>query len=146
MKSGEPTKKCAITIAALTALTISAPTAAADPVVPSPPPPDITHHAAQSPPGPPAPPLEGVPHLPSPENLPPGTSDTPTEPAESRGLSYLRDLWHAYQTQEISGADALLLLTQRPLDPNAAPPPGVPAGPQPPAQPAQPAPPPPPAP
>ena len=45
-------------------------------------------------------------------------------------MSYLRELWHAYQTQEVSGGDALLLLTQRPMDATSAPPPGMPAGPQ----------------
>ena len=45
-------------------------------------------------------------------------------------MAYLRDLWHAVQTQEISGSGALLLLTQRPMDADTAPPPGVPAGPQ----------------
>ena len=78
---------------------------------------------------PPPPPAE-VPHLFSPENLPPGTSDVPVEPPQSRGTSYLRDLLHAYQTQEISGKDALLLLTQRPLDANAMPTNGMPTGPQ----------------
>lgn len=72
---------------------------------------------------------EGVPHLASPNNLPPGTTTTPV--TQSR-LGYLRDLWHAMRTQEVSGSDALLLLTQRPLS----------SGPQA----AQPAPPPPPAP
>lgn len=68
---------------------------------------------------------DGVPHLMSPENLPPGTSTIPQ--TQSR-LSYVRDLWHAMQTQEVSGSDALLLLTQRPLSANPAP--GMPAGPQ----------------
>ena len=49
---------------------------------------------------------------------------------QGRGTSYLRDLWHAVQTQDISGKDALLLLTQRPLDANAMPTNGLPAGPQ----------------
>ena len=71
-----------------------------------------------------------MPHLSSPENLPPGTSDVPLEPEQGRGTSYLRDLWHAVQTQDISGKDALLLLTQRPLDANAMPTNGLPAGPQ----------------
>ncbi|MFY9921003.1 MAG: hypothetical protein WAL26_21790, partial [Mycobacterium sp.] len=71
-----------------------------------------------------------VPHLLSPENLPPGTSDVPLDPPQSRGTSYLRDLWHAVQTQDISGKDAILLLTQRPLDANAMPTNGLPAGPQ----------------
>ncbi|BBX70065.1 hypothetical protein [Mycolicibacterium psychrotolerans] len=58
-----------------------------------------------------APPAE-VPHLSSPENLPPGTTETPT--TQTR-LGYLRDLWHAMQTEEVTGSDALLLLTQRPM-------------------------------
>ena len=45
-------------------------------------------------------------------------------------MSYLRELWHAYQTQEVSGGDALLLLTQRPMDATSTPPPGMPVGPQ----------------
>jgi hypothetical protein len=82
----------------------------------------------------PAAPADGVPHLSSLENLPPGTTDTPLD-AEPRGLTYLRDIWHAYQTQEVSGRDALLLLTQRPMDANASPPPGMPANPTPPLPP-----------
>ncbi|OBA90255.1 hypothetical protein A5662_02120 [Mycobacteriaceae bacterium 1482268.1] len=77
----------------------------------------------------PAPPAE-VQHLSSPQNLPPGTTDVPLEAGPGRTASYLRDLWHAVQTQEISGKGALLLLTQRPLDPNAMPTNGLPAGPQ----------------
>ena len=71
-------------------------------------------------------PTESVPHLASPENLPPGTSTTP--PASTSRLGYLRDLWHAMQTQEVSGSDALLLLTQRPM--TSSPKPGMSAGPQ----------------
>lgn len=74
-------------------------------------------------------PAKSVPHLSSPENLPPGT--TADAPTQSGGrLSYWRQLWQAYHTQEVSGGDALLLLTQRPLDANATPPAGMPAGPQ----------------
>lgn len=73
---------------------------------------------------------QGVPHLPSLDNLPPGASAAPPS-SEGRGVSYLRDLWHAVQTQEISGAGALLLLTQRPMNPDSAPP-GVPSRPLPP--------------
>ena len=72
-------------------------------------------------------PPNGMPHLSSPENLPPGTTDTP--PDGDQPLGYLRDIWHAYQTQEVSGRDALLLLTQRPMSANAAPPPGMSANP-----------------
>lgn len=67
---------------------------------------------------------DGVPHLASPDNLPPGTSVTPTPQAK---LGYFRDLWHAMRTQEVSGSDALLLLTQRPMSSSA----GMPVGPQP---------------
>jgi hypothetical protein len=76
----------------------------------------------------------GMPHLSSPENLPPGTTDTPPDNS-GNGVSYLRDIWHAYQTQEVDGKGALLLLTQRPMDANAVPPPGMPANPTPPTAP-----------
>jgi hypothetical protein len=82
----------------------------------------------------PATPPNGVPHLSSPENLPPGTTDTPPDNS-GHGMSYLRDIWHAYQTQEVDGKGALLLLTQRPMNANAAPPPGMPANPTPPTAP-----------
>ena len=73
-----------------------------------------------------------MPHLSSPENLPPGTTDAPPDAGQPRTLGYLRDLWHAVQTQEVSGRDALLLLTQRPMNADAAPPPGMSANPTPP--------------
>ena len=113
------------------------------PVPPPPPPPPAQMQAAGDPAAPAAAPAE-VPHLASPENLPPGTVDDPSGPTQPR-LTYLRELWHAMQTQEVSGSDALLLLTQRGMDANSAPPPGMPAGPQAPLPPA-PAPVPPPAP
>lgn len=104
------------------------------PVVPAPaPPPAAPADPAAAPVAPlaasdqPAP-ADGVPHLSSPENLPPGTTDLPTQ--QGTRLSYWRDLWHAYQTQEVSGSDALLLLTQRPMDADSMPPAGMPAGPQ----------------
>lgn len=106
----------------------TAPPALADPVDP---PPQL--------PSPAAAPVAGVPHLSSPQNLPPGTTDVPVDPPQGRRMSYLRDLWHAVQTQEIKGGDALLLLTQRPMDANAVPPPGMPADPQPPTPPGAPA-------
>jgi hypothetical protein len=68
-----------------------------------------------------------VQHLSSPDNLPPGTSAD--APAPQGRLNYWRELLHAMHTQDVSGSDALLLLTQRPLDANAAPPAGMPAGP-----------------
>ncbi|MCV7192828.1 hypothetical protein [Mycolicibacterium brumae] len=66
-------------------------------------------------------PEEGVPHLSSPDNLPPGTSNTPAQQS-SAGGTYLRELWHAYKTQEVTGSELLLLLSQRPMS-NGAPPP-----------------------
>ncbi|MGE2836008.1 hypothetical protein, partial [Mycobacterium sp. SMC-4] len=93
-------------------LLMGAPSAAAQPLPPTPPAPvvpapvqPVVTSSAQ-------PVVEGVPHLASPDNLPPGTTTTPV--SQSR-LDYLRDLWHAMRTQEVSGSDALLLLTQRPL-------------------------------
>jgi hypothetical protein len=131
-------------VGAIAALLLAAPSATAEPLIPIPPPPPPPAQTApvEALAADPAPPPEAVPHLPSPENLPPGTVDDPVTPSQPR-LTYLRELWHAVQTQEVSGSDALLLLTQRPLDANAAPPPGVPAGPQPPLPPLPPAPPPP---
>lgn len=61
---------------------------------------------------------DGVPHLPSPDNLPPGTTDTPPQ---TRNLGYLREIWHAMQTQDVTMSDALLLLAQRPMSSTAAP-------------------------
>ncbi|ORA53034.1 transglycosylase [Mycolicibacterium chubuense] len=80
---------------------------------------------------------DGVPHLVSPQNLPPGTTVDPSQVTDaSPNVTYLKDIWHAIQTQEISGKDALLALTQRPLtsgpaalDPVAPPAPGAPVPP-----------------
>lgn len=130
------------------ALTL-APTAFADPLpaVPLPPAPAPADPAVVTPPAPasdgtvqaaaadPAAPPAEVPHLSSLQNLPPGTTDTPPDPNQDTGLTYLKDLWHAVQTQEVSGKDALLLLTQRPMDADAVPPPGMPANPTPPLPP-----------
>jgi hypothetical protein len=107
---------------ALAAAVVSAPGALADPPTPAPPPPDTTDQAA---PGP-------VPHLSSPQNLPPGTSATPVDGTESAGSAYAQSVWEAIQDHDISWGQALILLAQRPMDPNATPPPGVAAGPQPP--------------
>ncbi|KUI04604.1 transglycosylase [Mycolicibacterium acapulense] len=58
----------------------------------------------------------GVPHLASPDNLPAGTTvDRAQAGADSPNVSYLKEIWHAIQTQDITGKDALLALTQRPL-------------------------------
>ncbi|NTY61918.1 hypothetical protein [Mycolicibacterium sphagni] len=100
------------------------PTDPADPAVPIPVATDTNPQVAVAAPvAAPAP----VQHLSSPDNLPPGTS-ADAIPPQGR-LGYWRDLLHAMRTQEVSGSDALLLLTQRPLDADTAPPPGMPAGP-----------------
>ncbi|MDF2822882.1 MAG: Transglycosylase domain protein [Mycobacterium sp.] len=114
--------------------------------VPAPPAPvdDVNQVAAgELPPVP-----QEISHLPSPENLPPGATEVPVGPQESANVGYLKELWHAVQTQEISGGDMLLALAQRPLTdgpaPAAAPPapvPGAPAPlPPPPGEPLPPAP------
>ena len=61
---------------------------------------------------------DGVPHLTSPDNLPPGTTDTPPQP---RTLGYLREVLHAIGNHDVSMSDALLLLAQRPMSSTAAP-------------------------
>ena len=140
MKFGNDVKLASIVgAAALAALTLTAPAALAEPGPPAPPIP-VPAPVPAAPLGAEAPAqvietgaagaaVEAAPHLPSPENLPPGTSDAPVAPSQPR-LTYLRDLWHAMQTQEVSGGDALLLLTQRPMVADAPSPPGLPPGPQ----------------
>jgi hypothetical protein len=101
-----------------------------------------------------------VPHLSSPDNLNPGTTtDRAGVTDSSPNVSYLKEIWHAIQTQDVSGTDALLALTQRPLttpdratgqaptlpgqlppDPALAPPPPPAPAPGQPAPPAPPAP------
>lgn len=132
-------------VAVIGALTLASTALADPPVVPLPPGPAPADQAAITPPAPdgtvqeaaaaPAMPPAPVPHLSSPENLPPGTTDAPPNPNQPRSLAYLQDLWHAVQTQEVSGKDALLLLTQRPMNADAVPPPGMPANPTPPTAP-----------
>ena len=58
-----------------------------------------------------------VPHLPSPENLPPGTTQTAPE---RRTLGYLRDIWNSVRTEDVTMSDMLFLIAQRPM--TAAPP------------------------
>ena len=55
----------------------------------------------------------GVPHLPSPNNLPPGTTGEPVASTDNPNVSYLRDLWHAYQDKQIDRNELLLGLAQR---------------------------------
>jgi resuscitation-promoting factor RpfA len=88
---------------------------------------------------------DGVPHLASPDSLPPGsTMDPAANGADSPNVSYLKDLWQAVQNHDISGKEALIMgLGQRGMNtpyPQQAPGPNVPVTP-PPADPAAPPPP-----
>jgi hypothetical protein len=75
-------------------------------------------------------PAAGVPHLVSPTNLPPGTTEDRSQlPSQGRNLTYIKELWHAIQTQDVSVNDAILGFAQRPLD-SAPSPGGLPADPQ----------------
>ncbi|MHA3021471.1 hypothetical protein ACXPWS_14575 [Mycobacterium sp. BMJ-28] len=113
----------------LAALALAAPAAAdsADAPPPAVPAADATAQAPAAP----------VPHLPSPDALPPGATMDPSvmAGAESPRVSYLRDLWTAVQNQEISGKEALVLgLAQRGMDtpaPVQAPAPVIDPGPAP---------------
>jgi hypothetical protein len=87
----------------------------------------------------PAPP-NGVQHLPSPDNLPPGSTMDPAATAgDSPNVSYLKDLWQAVQSHDISGKEALIMgLGQRGMNtpyPDQAPGPNVPVTPADPAAP-----------
>ncbi|MEO3758094.1 transglycosylase family protein [Mycobacterium sp. B14F4] len=139
---------------ALWALHADAPLQPAPPLPPVPPVP-----APPAPPAPgvpaapadslaaPAPGPDGTPHLVSPENLPPGTTvDRAQFTDDSPNVSYLKEIWHAIQTQDITGKDALLALTQRPLTTPDTPGGAAPNLPGAPVDPAAPVPPPPPAP
>lgn len=57
-----------------------------------------------------------VPHLPSPDNLPPGTTQTAPE---RRTLGYLRDIWNTARTEDVTMSDMLLLIAQRPMSTGA---------------------------
>lgn len=131
------------------ALVAMASPAGADPVVPAeplvpvsivpPPPPATTVQsadtdavAAQLPP-------DGVPHLASPDALPPGSTLDPSVVAgESPNVSYLKGLWQAVQDGELSGTEALVLgFAQRDMNtpyPDQPPGPTVPITPGDPAQ------------
>ena len=112
-----------------------APAAAADPVDSAEPEPQVVADVAVLPaatpvvPAPavvtPAPasvsaaPADGVSHLPSPDNLPPGTTQVAPEGPK---MSYLRYLWQAVHTPGVTMGDALMLIEQRPMDAQSAPP------------------------
>jgi len=91
----------------------------------------------------PAAPPNGVPHLASPDALPPGSTLDP-QGQDSPNVSYLKDLWQAVQNHEISGKEALIMgMAQRGMNtpiPNQAPGPNVPITPGDPSLPPPPAP------
>jgi hypothetical protein len=79
-------------------------------------------------------PPDGVPHLASPENLPPGsTMDPSLTVGDGPNVSYLKDLWQAVQNHDISGKEALIMgLAQRGMNtpyPQQAAGPNVPVAP-----------------
>ncbi|MGJ6124226.1 hypothetical protein QN239_16815 [Mycolicibacterium sp. Y3] len=119
------TKILTALVGGVAALLLAAP-AAADPTdAPPQPPAPVVDVAA---PGASVASVDGVPHLASPDALPPGSTMDPSvmAGAESPRVSYLRDLWNAVQSREISGKEALVLgLAQRGMDtPNPATVPG----------------------
>ncbi len=76
----------------------------------------------------------GIPHLASPDAPPPGSTMDPTAAgADGPNTSYLKDLWQAVQSHDISGKEALIVgLSQRGMNtpiPEQAPGPNVPTGP-----------------
>jgi hypothetical protein len=80
-------------------------------------------------------PPDGIPHLASPDAPPPGSTMDPNEagPGDSPNVSYLKDLWQAVQSHDISGKEALMMgLAQRGMNtpyPDQAPGPNVPVSP-----------------
>ena len=108
MCTGQPRRRAAAGLGALIALTLlSAPGAGADPIDPAGPSSPAAVEAAPA----------AMPHLPSPDNLPPGTTQTAPE---RRTLGYLRDIWNTVRTEDVTMSDMLFLIAQRPM--TAAPP------------------------
>lgn len=118
--SWAPVRRACLGLAAFCAglAVLSAPAALADPAEPAPAPVVPVDATTQAVSADPTQLTDGVPHLPSPGNLPPGTTDAPTQ---TRNMGYLRDIWHAIQTQDVTMGDALLLLAQRPMTATAGP-------------------------
>lgn len=108
MCTGQPRRRAAAGLGALIALTLlTAPGAGADAVDPAEPSSPVAVEAAPA----------ATPHLPSPDNLPPGTTQTAPE---RRTLGYLRDIWNSVRTEDVTMSDMLFLIAQRPM--TAAPP------------------------
>ncbi len=122
MCTGQPRRRAAAGLGALIALTLfTAPGAGADPIDPEVPPSPAAGEVPSSPTPVEAAPA-ATPHLPSPDNLPPGTTQTAPE---RRTLGYLRDIWNSVRTEDVTMSDMLFLIAQRPMTaaPPAAPPP-----------------------
>jgi len=117
MCTGQPRRRAAAGLGALIALTLlTAPGAGADPIDPAEPSSPAAVEVPSSPAAVEAAPA-GMPHLPSPDNLPPGTTQTAPE---RRTLGYLRDIWNSVRTEDVTMSDMLFLIAQRPM--TAAPP------------------------
>lgn len=128
-------------VAPTTLVPVPADPAAAAPAAPAAAPAAVAAPAAPAAPGDPAAPgaptvvaaglQDGVQHLPSPQAPPPGTSTDPGQ-AGNPNVSYLKELWHAVQNEEIDKNDLLLALAQRsftsPIPADAAVPAPAPAG------------------
>ena len=84
-------------------------------------------------------PPDGMPHLASPDAPPPGSTMDPNVDPDGPNVSYLKDLWQAVQSHDISGKEALMMgLAQRGMNtpyPDQAPGPNVPVMPGDPAVP-----------
>jgi len=120
MCTGQPRRRAAAGLGALIALTLlTAPGAGADPIDPAEPSSPAGGEVPSSPAAVEAAPA-GMPHLPSPDNLPPGTTQTAPE---RRTLGYLRDIWNSVRTEDVTMSDMLFLIAQRPMtaEPPAAP-------------------------
>lgn len=64
-------------------------------------------------------PPDGVPHLTTPDHLPPGTTQEKTQnQGGTRG--YLKDIWQAVRSGDVSTGEALLLIAQRPMNSTTA--------------------------
>jgi hypothetical protein len=117
MCTGQPRRRAAAGLGALIALTLlTAPGAGADPIDPAGPSSPAAVEVPSSPAAVEAAPA-ATPHLPSPDNLPPGTTQIAPE---RRTLGYLRDIWNSVRTEDVTMSDMLFLIAQRPM--TAAPP------------------------
>jgi hypothetical protein len=115
-------------LAVLGGLIATAPPALGDPQDPAPPP-TPGQAVAQSAAGGSDVPPDGMPHLSSPNNLPPDTTDTPVD-TQSNKLNYFREVWAAIQDHDITPGQGLLAIAQQPMDATAQA--GMPINPQPP--------------